>query len=172
MTPVRVAVVGAGWWATTVNLPAMARDAGVELVAVCDPDARRARAAASRFDVPRSYDDVAALLGQETGLDAMVVATPHHTHHAIAAAALEAGLHVLVEKPMTTSAADAWDLADRAEQRRRHLVVGLTYQFAPTARRVRQAVREQIGRLVCVNAEFSSRHLPALRRGPDAGRPG
>lgn len=159
MTSVRLAMVGAGWWATTVHLPAMARNTEIELVAVCDPSAGRAQRAASRFDAPRSYDDLTALLRQETeggGLNGVVVATPHNTHHGIVAAALQAGVHVLVEKPMTTSADDAWDLVDLAEERRRHLVVGLTYQFAPTARRVQQAVREQIGQLACVNAEFSS----------------
>jgi predicted dehydrogenase len=157
--PLRLAMVGAGWWATTVHLPAMARNPEIELVAVCDPSAERARTAASRFDVPRSYDDIGALLRRESesgGLDGVVVATPHNTHHPIVAAALEAGVHVLVEKPMTTRAADAWDLVDLAEERRRHLMVGLTYQFAPTAHRVQQAVRDQIGELVCVNAEFSS----------------
>lgn len=159
MRPVRLAMVGVGWWATTVHLPAMARNPDIELVAVCDPSPERARSAAARFNVPRSYDDLDTLLHRESEggrLDGVVVATPHDTHHAIVRAALDAGLHVLVEKPMTTRAADAWDLVDLAEERRRHLVVGLTYQFAPTARRVQQAVREEIGELVCVNAEFSS----------------
>lgn len=158
MTAIRLAMVGAGWWATTTHLPAMARNPEVDLVAVCDPSADRARTAAARFDVARSYDDLDELLRQESerGLDGVVVATPHDTHHRIVAAALRAGTHVLVEKPMTTTSADAWDLVDLAESCRRHLVVGLTYQFAPVAARLRDAVAGQIGRLTCVNAEFSS----------------
>lgn len=175
MTRVRLAMVGAGWWATTVHLPAMVRNPEIELVAVCDPSPDRAQAAAARFGVVSSHEDLVELLAPRTGigeLDGLVVATPHDTHHRIVAAALTAGVHVLVEKPMTTGADDAWDLVELAQRHRRHLVVGLTYQFAPAARRVQQAVREQIGRVTCVNAEFSSGTYPLFAAtAPATGEP-
>lgn len=151
----RIGVIGAGWWASTVHLPALALNPRVELVAVCDPSLERAEAAAAAFGIPRNYTDVEALIAAG-GLDGVVVATPHTTHYPIVSAALRAGLNVLVEKPMTTKSADAWSLVDIAAETGRTLAVGLTYQYAPAALRVRQAVRSEIGELVSVNAEFSS----------------
>jgi predicted dehydrogenase len=69
------------------------------------------------------------------------------------------GVHALVEKPLTTTAADAWDLVRLASERGLVLSVGATYQYADTALRVRAAVRDQIGEIVSVNAEFSSTTL-------------
>lgn len=151
----KLGVIGAGWWATTAHLPSMVLNPQVDLVAVCDPSPVRAQAAAQNFGVPHSYTDVHAML-EAGGLDGVVVATPHTTHYDIVAAALHAGVGVLVEKPMATTAEHAWALVQIAAQTDTMLSVGLTYQYAPAARRVRTAVREEIGELVCVNAEFSS----------------
>jgi predicted dehydrogenase len=153
--PPRIGVAGTGWWASTAHLPSLARYAGAELVAVCDPVGERAREAAGQFGIPHVFVDVADLLAADL-LDGLVVATPHTTHHAVARAALDAGVHVLVEKPLATTAADAWDLAEAAERAGRHLAVGYTYQHTSTAAFVRHAVREEIGELVCVAAEFAS----------------
>jgi predicted dehydrogenase len=155
MRRLRVGVIGAGWWASIAHLPSLAADRRVELAAVGDPDPARGQAAATTFGIPRWTTDVDAMIADDD-LDALVVATPHTTHHSLVAAALEAGRHVLGEKPMTTTAADAWDLVAIAERTGRHLAVGLTYQYAATAPRIRRAVREEIGELVVVNAEFSS----------------
>ncbi len=169
----RIGVVGTGWWATTAHLPALAGHPGANLVAVCDPLPDRARAAAERFGAPQHFTDVAALL--DAGLvDGVVVATPHTSHHSVARAVLDAGVHVLVEKPLTTTATDAWDLVERAEGSGLHLTVGYTYQHTTTAAFVRTAVREQIGDLVCVSAEFASATQRLFAGGDDptnAGEP-
>ena len=86
----------------------------------------------------------------------VIIATPHHTHAELASRALAAGISVLVEKPLATTAADAWALVEAERRSRGTLVAGLTYQFATCAPFVRQAVRERIGEVVSVNAEFSS----------------
>lgn len=151
----RFAMVGAGWWAHRAHLPALAAEASIELVAVCDPDASRANAAAREFGAPGAFTDVAAML-DAVEVDCAVVATPHTTHRPIVEALLRAGVDVLVEKPLTTTAEDAWALVDLARELGRTLSVGLTYQYAETAARVRELVTSEIGELVCVNAEFSS----------------
>lgn len=155
MRRARIAVVGAGWWASTAHLPALAADPRVELVAVCDPDDARADAAAARFGAQHTATDLEPLLA-DVDLDGVVIATPHTTHAALGRAALRSGVHVLMEKPLTTAAADAWELVELAERRGLVLSVGVTYLHANTFGRVVRAVREEIGELVAVNGEFSS----------------
>ena len=131
---VRIAVVGAGWWASTAHLPALAGHPGVDLVAVCDPDPARAQTAAATF-ATRPFTDLDHLLAS-VAADGVVVATPHHTHHEIVTAVLTADRHVLVEKPMVIRADHAWELVELARARGRILSVGHTYQYTATATRV------------------------------------
>ncbi|WP_341359250.1 Gfo/Idh/MocA family oxidoreductase [Georgenia sp. M64] len=153
--PVRLAVVGAGWWAGTHHLPALLAHPDARVVAVCDPVPERAAALAGPAGA-RTFTTVAEAV-EAGGLDAVVVATPSAAHHAAAATALDAGLHTFVEKPMTLTRADAVDLLRRAEAAAVHLSVGYTHQFEPGAFFAREAVRTQIGRLVQVTVEFASR---------------
>ncbi|PZF85331.1 Gfo/Idh/MocA family protein [Jiangella anatolica] len=151
----RIAVAGTGWWSAGHHIPALAAYEGAELVALCDPVVSRAQTLADRYHVPRvaaRLDDVLA----GGGVDGVVVATPHATHHELARAALDAGAHVLVEKTMTTTAGDAFDLVTTAEKAGLHLAVGYTYQYAATAEFARETVQEAIGELVQVVAEFTS----------------
>jgi predicted dehydrogenase len=157
MTRARIAVVGAGWWSSTAHLPSLAANPRAEVVAVCDPDASRAALATSAFG-GTPYTDIDAMLA-EARPDGVIVATPHTTHFALASAALRAGCAVLVEKPLATTAADAWELVRLARERSLLLAGGLTYQYAAVAPFVREAVQERIGELRSVNAEFSSNTL-------------
>lgn len=159
MTRLRIAVIGLGWWSSMVHLPALTVNPAAEVVAVCDPSPERRQHAMDTFDIKDSYADVDDLLAAGVA-DAVLVATPHSTHAPIVSRCLEAGLDVLVEKPMATTAEQAWALVEVAARTGRRLSVGLTYQYAATASRIRQAVRTELGELVCVNAEFSSATLP------------
>lgn len=150
----RIGVVGAGWWASVVHIPALAINPGADLVAICDPNPERATSAAEAVGA-RAYTDVAEMLA-EAALDGIVIATPHSTHYAIAAQALRAGVNVLVEKPLATTASDAWELVGLADERGLLLSAGLTYHYAAQAPAIRDAVRHDIGELRSVNAEFSS----------------
>ena len=101
--PPRIGVVGTGWWSANHHVPSLAGYDGADLVALCDPQRDRAEQLAAEHGVPTvvtGLDDLLALRP-----DGVVVATPHTTHHELAARALDAGVHVLVEKPLTTSAA-------------------------------------------------------------------
>lgn len=150
----RIGVVGTGWWATNHHVPSLIGYDGAELVAVCDVRSDRAAEVARQAGVQIVVSSIGELVGL---VDAVVVATPHATHHRLAREALDAGLHVLVEKPLAVTAAQAWDLVSVAESHGLHLSVGYTYQYAEAARFVREAVRSGgIGDLVQVNAEFAS----------------
>lgn len=150
----RIGVVGTGWWANTQHLPALARNPAVDLAAVCDADGDRARAAAAEFGAPLAVTDVSELAEV---CDGVIVATPHVSHHDLALRALQAGLHVLVEKPLCTTASDAWDLVATAQTRGLHLSLGYTYQYTQAAEFVRDTITGGgIGTLIQVSMEFAS----------------
>jgi predicted dehydrogenase len=123
----RVAVAGLGIGAEHVRsyraLPEL-----FEMVAVCDPDAARAERVAKQFEVPRIVRDFDALLA-EPGLDVVDVCTPPHHHFAHASRALEAGKHVVCEKPLVGSLAEVDVLADLERRSGRRLMPIFQYRF-------------------------------------------
>lgn len=155
MSPIRCAVVGAGWWSNRAHLPALAAHPGAEVVAVVDADAERARATASRFHVGAVLSTVDELLALE--VDAAIVATPQGAHREVGAALLDAGVDVLVEKPLTVRADEAWDLVRRAESSGAKLHVGHTYPYHPAVIAARDAVRSgRLGDLALATGLFST----------------
>lgn len=151
----RVAVVGAGSWMTRFHVPAVLAHPGARLVAVCDPDLAAAEALAVQCGA-RVVGDVATLIA-DGDFDCAVVSTPHATHRAITEAILRSGRHVLVEKPLATTADDAFALVELASERGLQLSIGYTSQHSPSAATVRDWVRTRIGSLLQVSIEFSSR---------------
>jgi predicted dehydrogenase len=152
---IRVGVVGAGWWSNHAHIPALLRNAHAEVVAICDSDTRRATLTAARFGVPLATVEVNGLL--DVGVDAVIVATPHDAHYGPAAAALDAGIDVLVEKPMTLDPAQAWDLVRRAREKGARLHVGYTYPYSRHAQQLRAAIDGgELGELSLVSALFST----------------
>ena len=108
--PVRLALVGCGRIAQVAHLPAIEKADGVTLVAVTDPSQEVAAAVARRYGVPAAYRDEAGAFA-DPDVDAVLVAAPDRFHYPIAAAALGAGKHVLVEKPLAATSAEAGALA-------------------------------------------------------------
>jgi predicted dehydrogenase len=154
--PVRVGIVGAGSWAALAHIPAVLAHPNASLAGVADRDPERLAMTADHHGVRERYADHRELIASG-GLDALVVATPHATHYEVARDALDAGLHVLVEKPMTVRAADAKDLDARARAAGLHLVVGYTNQFAPGAIAARSLVqRGELGEITLVSGLFTS----------------
>src|SRR5262245_14644289 len=96
---VRVGVLGAGTWARAAHLPGFRRDPRCRLVAIADTEISRAREAAAMFEIPAVTADARELI-QRNDIDLVDVCTPSHTHFELALAALEAGKHVLCEKPV------------------------------------------------------------------------
>ncbi len=156
----RIGVIGAGSWARFAHLPEIVTNPDLQLAGIADPDIERARRAAADFGTQQVFANPLDLL-QLPQLDAVLIATPHATHAAIAEAALLADLHVLIEKPLTLDAAAAWHLVDLASARKRHLSIGYTYQYAAPALAVKDAIAAgRIGKVVAVAAEFASATAP------------
>src|SRR5690606_11581160 len=109
----RIGVIGIGWWATTMHIPTVQASEAADVVAICDLDPERVRIAGDHFGIKGRYTDMHAMLKAER-LDGVIIGTPHIHHTDPAIAALQAGAHVLIEKPMATIAADAERIADAA----------------------------------------------------------
>lgn len=112
---IRFGVIGAGWFASRRHLPEMVAHPEIEVVALCRRSPEPLAKMAAHFGVEQTYTEVDTMLA-EAEFDAVLVCTPHHLHHEQAAAALAAGCHVLLEKPMTVTSADAEDLVRRADE--------------------------------------------------------
>jgi len=126
MKPIRAAVIGAGAFGRN-HVRVLRHLAGVELAGICDTNQERAAALAAEYSCP-IFPSVDALLGK---VDAAVVATPTSTHAEIARSLLEAGIDVLVEKPIAQTSADGQALAELAERTGRILQVGHLERFNP-----------------------------------------
>ena len=138
--PVRVAVVGLGYWGPNLvrNLDECA---GADLVAVCDMREDALAKIRRRSPGVRTTTALEALRADEE-IEAVAIATPVSTHHRIAAAALRAGKHVFVEKPLAGSSAAARELADLAAARGRVLMPGHTFLYSPPVNRIRALLCE------------------------------
>lgn len=138
---VRVGVLGAGAWAELAHLPGWARDARCELVAIADPVRERAQALAERFGIPHVYDAPDALIARDD-LDVVDVCTPSATHLALATAALEAGKHVLCEKPVAYDFRDTRRAAELARARGLKTKLGFTFRYSPAMRYMQALIAE------------------------------
>jgi predicted dehydrogenase len=127
---VRIGVVGGGLIAQVAHLPALrALDALYELVALAEPDAGVREAIARRYGIAAHADHRALLDGHQ--LDALLVCSPNGTHARVTLDALDAGLHVLVEKPLCLSPRDAQEIVSCARARGRVVQVGYMKRYDP-----------------------------------------
>jgi phthalate 4,5-cis-dihydrodiol dehydrogenase len=162
MAPLALGVAGMGR-AFTIMLPTLTRHAGVKLVAAADPRAEARARFESDFSA-RAYDSVEALCA-DASVEAIYVATPHEHHAAHAIAALRAGKHVLVEKPMAISLDEALAMVEAARLARRQLVVGPSHSFdAPIARTRALVESGAYGRVRMVHAAYYTDFLYRPRR--------
>jgi predicted dehydrogenase len=133
MSRLRLGVIGAGAWAFAVHLPNLARHRDeVEFVAVNRRDPERLESVRRTFGFKHAFTDYRDVL--DAGVDICVVASPAGQHHQHARAAIEAGAHVLVEKPFTVDPSHAWDLAQTAQRLDRHLIVAFGANYQPMIR--------------------------------------
>lgn len=149
---IRAGFVGGGFMATVHSRAA--RAARAELVGGASSSARRARDAVDRLGIAEAFDSVESLVA-DPDVDVIHVCTPNVTHAAIARAALEAGKHVICEKPLATSSTDAAGLADLAADRGLVAAVPFVYRFHPMVREARARVAAgETGRLLSVHGAY------------------
>lgn len=147
---VRIAVVGAGQWGENV-VRAFSVAKGADLRWICDRRQQALDTAEARFPGVRTtcaFDHVLA----DPEVEAIAIAADAPEHHPLAGAALRAGRHVLVEKPLALSSADAGELCRLAEERRLILMVGHLLLYHPAIARAKAAVDEgELGEILYVH---------------------
>mgnify|MGYP001444607724 CR=1 FL=1 len=159
----RVGVLGLGAIAQVGHLPILTRLPGVRVVAVYDIDRAKATAIASRFGGPRVHRSDVDLV-RDDEIDAVIVCTPSHLHESQALAALEAGKHVLVEKPLALDATGVERLATAAERAGRTLMVSMNNRFRPDTEAFVPFVRSgELGELFYVRAGWLNRKVRVAR---------
>jgi predicted dehydrogenase len=161
--PLRVAVLGLGSIAQVVHLPILSELEGVHLAGVRDFDDAKARTIAARFGIPRVFrsdDEVYAA----DDLDAVVVATPNHLHAGQAIAALEAGKHVLAEKPIGLNVEEATRVLAAAEHAGRTFMVAMNHRYRPDTLALKPfADGGELGRVFLARGAWLNRKVRAVR---------
>jgi predicted dehydrogenase len=142
MGKVRIGFIGAGWWATTNHMPLLAQREDVEMAGVCRLGADMLQAVKEKFNFPYATEDYHELLEQD--LDGVVVTSPHNLHYEHARAALLSGRHVMVEKPMTLNAEQAWELVQLAQERNLHLIIPYGWHYKPFVQQAKQLMEDGI----------------------------
>src|SRR5512140_3867582 len=151
MTKLGVAVIGTGQWGKNharvyKELPS------TELIAICDVNAERAEAMAKQYGV-KAYSDSSVML-KDKSIEAINVCTWSTVLAQEAQKVLNAGRHVLIEKPMATTPAQARKLVQTAEENGLHITVGFLMRFIPGLQQIRQSVfNKKIGEFVCATAK-------------------
>jgi predicted dehydrogenase len=146
----RIAVVGAGHWGPNL-IRNFHNHTTSEVAWVIDRDEARLKLAESRYPGVRVAADPAVAFA-DPAVDAVVISTPTVTHHDLASAALAAGKHALVEKPIAASAGEADALCELAERRGLVLMVGHVFLFNGAIRRVKEYLDQgQLGRLFYIS---------------------
>lgn len=125
----RCAVIGTGVIGLD-HLQSLAVDPRADVVAIAENDVKRCKEACDRFKISRSYSDYLEMLDQPD-IDAVTIALPNHLHAKVAIDALKARKHVLLEKPLATSAQDAAKIVAMARKVRRVFLLGVNFRFHP-----------------------------------------
>ena len=139
MSPTTIGVIGCGYWGPNL-MRNFAENETAQLRWLCDPDEERLKAMGRRYPAARITNDYQELLSDRE-LDAIAVVTPVVTHYPITKAALLAGKHVLVEKPLTSTARQAEELIALAEQNRLTLMVDHTFVYTGAVRKMKELLK-------------------------------
>jgi predicted dehydrogenase len=149
--PLRIGVIGYGYWG-----PNLVRNFGADprtrVVAIAELSPARRQVAATAVPHIKCVADAAAVIA-DPGVDAVAIATPIFTHHGLAKAALEAGKHVVVEKPLAPSVAEAEELEQLAARAGRVLMVDHTFVYTSAVRKIRDLIaRGELGRVLYLDS--------------------
>lgn len=137
---IKCGVIGAGWWATFAHIPALLNHPAAELVAIQKRERAEAQKVAVDFGVPMACTTVEELLSIH-GLTAVVVSSSPNVHYEHAYAALDRGIHTLIEKPMTLTAAEAGRLVELAQRRGVQFLVSCPWHYTAHGQEARRLIR-------------------------------
>jgi predicted dehydrogenase len=135
-----VGIVGCGAATQTAHIPSLLKIGNVEIVA-CDKDEELAKRVAERFHINKYYADFPQMLNRER-LDIIDICTPPNTHATLSIQAMEAGCHVLVEKPMASSVKEADEMVSASKRNRVKLCVVHNNLFDPMVMRAKSIISQ------------------------------
>ncbi|HYN00619.1 MAG TPA: Gfo/Idh/MocA family oxidoreductase [Aestuariivirgaceae bacterium] len=157
MNRLRIGVIGLGWFGE-IHCDTIMGVANLELAALCTRTLERLKALAEKFGVKKTYRDYRELL-TDASIDAVSIVTMWDQHTEPAIAALEAGKHVFLEKPMASTVEDCSKIIAAAKRSKGILLIGHICRFNPRYRMAKQAIDAgRIGRIVAMS---SRRNIPA-----------
>lgn len=162
--PIKVGIIGAGQ--ISENHVAGYRTAGAEVVAICDPAQKTLETRSKKLTVPNTYKSAEAMLKAHPDLTAVSVCSPNIFHKEHAVLALEAGKHVLTEKPMAMTVEQAGAMVAAAKKAKKLLMCGHNQRFVPAAQKI-NALREEgaFGKIYHAKCSWIRRRgIPGLGR--------
>jgi len=152
---IRVGVIGAGSWTVSSHLPQLARSSDVEFVAVARKGPELLAKIKDKYGFAVASEDYRDALN--AGVDVCIIGSPSGLHYEHAKAALDAGAHVMCEKPVTIEPAQAWHLVEVADQAARNLVIAFGWNYRPMVRQAKALMDEVgIGQLEHLSVHMSS----------------
>ncbi len=170
---VRVGIIGTSWWADSMHLPGLKSHPRAELGAICGRNRERAEEMAKKYDIPGVFTDYREMI-EKADLQALVVSVPDDLHHPVTIEALDAGLHVLCEKPLALNAGQAGEMYEKAESAGVKHMVLFTYRWMPHYRYLKELIDEgYIGRCFHVHFHYlagSNRNANRYKWRYDRGR--
>ena len=152
---VNVGIIGACYIAQQSHIPAYLTSPNAKIVGVADPDEKKLAAVQRMFCVQKVFSNYTRLL--EENLDAVSICTPTKTHFKIAVEAAEKGLHILCEKPISSTLEEAEEMIRTCEKNGVKLMVGFNYRFIRTHQEAKKMIEEgRIGKPFFIHGQFAS----------------
>ena len=165
MSKINVAVIGVGYWGKKITSEyclLSKENPNVNLYGVCDVFEDNLKFCKEKYDVIKAEQDPTAIMSNPE-IDAVHICTPSITHYALSKAALEAGKHVLVEKPMTMKSENARQLVDLAHSKNRILSVGHIFRFDAALEKVKMLFETNyFGDLYWLKLQWTT-HMPLMQ---------
>ncbi|MCX6343775.1 MAG: Gfo/Idh/MocA family oxidoreductase [Armatimonadetes bacterium] len=139
MSKINVGIIGTGGIAVSRHMPALARFSDLNIMAVCDVNEASAKSAAEKFNVPHVFADYKKML-QMDELDAIHICTPNFLHVQPAVDALDAGKHVLLEKPIARNAVEGALIVEAAKRSSKKLMIAQCFRFGSEAQFLKRCI--------------------------------
>jgi predicted dehydrogenase len=153
---IRVGMIGASWYADGMHLPSLKSHPRAEVAAICSLRHERAAALAEKYAIPQVYIDHKTMFAQ-AHLDAVVIAAPDDQHFTIVMDALDAGLHVVCEKELALTAAEAQQMADKAAAIGVKNMTFFTFRWLPHTRFLAELIESgYVGRIFHCHISYVS----------------
>lgn len=156
MKSIKIGILGAGHWAVANHIPVLQSLEGVEVIGVCRLGKAQLSQICDRFRIPCGTEEYREILALP-GLDGVVISSPHHLHFEQATAALNRGVSVMCEKPMTLRAEDARRLELAVRSSGKHFLIPFGWNYTDFAYEARRHLRDQaIGEIIHVQCHMAS----------------